>query len=118
MKTAIGLSATGAISLSEAAGRLGVNTATIRNLVAAGYLQEVQKPHNSSERWLVVDEKSVESFSDQFISAANLARSLRRDTANLCRELYKDGIEPLILMATIGSSFVVRMLVERDVMTQ
>ncbi|MGP9806490.1 hypothetical protein, partial [Paracoccus sp. NSM] len=50
VKTAIGLSAIGAISLSEAAGRLGVNTATIRNLVAAGYLQEVQKPHNSSER--------------------------------------------------------------------
>ncbi|MGP9806429.1 hypothetical protein, partial [Paracoccus sp. NSM] len=48
------------------------------------------------ERRLVVDEKSVEAFSDQFISAADLARALRRDTANLCRELYKDGIEPLI----------------------
>ena len=95
-KTAIGQSAVGAISMSEAAGKLGVDTATIRNLVNAGYLSAAPKTAKSSERWLVVDEASVTTFGERYISAADLARELRRDTANLCRELYKNGVEPLV----------------------
>ncbi|SDG43070.1 TniQ protein [Celeribacter baekdonensis] len=95
-KTAIGQSSVGAISMSEAAGKLGVDTATIRNLVNAGYLSAAPKTAKSSERWLVVDEASVTTFGERYISAADLARELRRDTANLCRELYKNGVEPLV----------------------
>ncbi len=95
-KTAIGQSSVGAISMSEAAGKLVVDTVTIRNLVSAGYLSAAPKTAKSSERWLVIDEASVTTFGEQYISAAGLARELRRDTANLCRELYKNGVEPLV----------------------
>ena len=40
---------------------------------------------------------SVTKFSDRYVSAVHLASDLGRDTANLCSELYKEGIEPLIL---------------------
>ncbi|MBB3984951.1 hypothetical protein GGQ68_001267 [Sagittula marina] len=95
-KTAIDQNSAGAISMSEAAGKLGVDTATIRNLVNAGYLSAAPKSKNSSERWRVVDEASVTIFAEHYISATDLARELRRDPANLCRELYKNGVEPLI----------------------
>ncbi|OWU67109.1 hypothetical protein ATO2_15925 [Roseovarius sp. 22II1-1F6A] len=44
----------------------------------------------------MVDEASVTIFAEHYISATDLARELRRDPANLCRELYKNGVEPLI----------------------
>ena len=75
--------------MSEAADKLGVDTATIRNLVNAAYLSAASKPKRSSERWRAVDEASIEAFGD-------LARELRRDAANLCRELYRNGVEPFI----------------------
>ena len=96
VKTAIGQNSAGAISMSEAAGKLGVDTATIRNLMNAGYLTAAPKSQKSSERWRVVDEASVTMFGEHYISATDLARELRRDPANLCRELYKNGVEPLI----------------------
>ncbi|TDL87140.1 hypothetical protein E2L05_11450 [Meridianimarinicoccus aquatilis] len=95
-KTAIGQSSAGAISMSDAAGKLRVDTATIRNLVNAGYLSAAPKTKRSSERWRVVDATSVAAFGEHYIAAADLAHELRRDTANLCRELYKNGVEPLI----------------------
>lgn len=96
-KSAIGSSVKGAISLAEAATRLRLNTATVRNLVAEGYLTEAAKTEKAAQRWKIVDKASVIKFSEQYISAAHLAREFGRDTANLCRELYKGGVEPLIL---------------------
>ena len=49
-----------------------------------------------SDHFLVVTGGPGAGKTSLITELADLARELRRDTANLCRELDKNGVEPLI----------------------
>jgi len=87
----------GALTLSEAADILRLDTKTIRNLMSDGFLTSAIVEGSSSQRWKVVNATAVSEFDKEYVSAKALAAELQRDTANMCIELYKQGVEPLAI---------------------
>ena len=97
LKKCIGTTASGALTLSEAAQALQVDTVTISNLMTDGFLSPALTKGRSSQRWKVVEAASVFEFEKEYISAKALAADLQRDPSNMCIELYKQGVEPLAI---------------------